>query len=137
MRDIPKRVRLLHGLVAVALLFSLLGTPLTSQPALADHTPDPTGVALVGSLQSELGCPGDWQPECVASELTYDANDTVWQGSFSVPAGSWAYKAALNDSWAENYGANAQANGADIPLNLASATSVKFYYDLDSCEFSG
>ena len=129
MRDMPKRARLLHGIVAIALLFSLLGTPLTSQPALADHTPDPTGVALVGSLQSELGCPGDWQPECVASELTYDANDTVWQGSFSVPAGSWAYKAALNDSWAENYGANAQANGADIPLNLVGATSVKFYYD--------
>jgi hypothetical protein len=39
------------------------------------------------------------------------------------------YKAALNDSWAENYGLNAQPNGANIPLNLAAPTSVKFYYD--------
>jgi hypothetical protein len=28
-------------------------------PARADHTPLPDTVALVGSLQSELGCPGD------------------------------------------------------------------------------
>ena len=129
MRDMPKRARLLHGLVAIALLFSLLGTPLSSQPALADHTPTPTGVALVGSLQSELGCPGDWQPECVASELAYDATDTVWQGAFSVPAGTYEYKVALNDSWDENYGANAQSGGANIALTLPNTTTVKFYYD--------
>lgn len=129
MRDVSKRTRLLYALVAFALLVSLFGTPLTSQPAFADHTPMPAGVALVGDLQSEVGCPGDWQPECVASELTNDANDDVWQGTVNLPAGAWKYKAALNDSWAENYGANAQANGADIPLNLATATSVKFYYD--------
>ena len=29
----------------------------------ADHTPLPGTVTLVGSLQSELGCPGDWQPD--------------------------------------------------------------------------
>ncbi|MCE7983451.1 MAG: pullulanase-type alpha-1,6-glucosidase [Caldilinea sp. CFX5] len=129
MRDMPKRARLLHGIVAIALLFSLLGMPLTSQPALADHTPTPTSVALVGSLQSEVGCPGDWQPECVTSELTYDATDMVWQGAFSVPAGNWEYKAALNDSWDENYGANAQPGGNNIALTLPNTTTVKFYYD--------
>ena len=60
--------------------------------------------------------------------LTMPADD-VWQGSFSVPAGSYEYKAALNDTWTENYGANAQPNGANIPLNLGAGTSVKFYYD--------
>ena len=29
----------------------------------------------------------------------------VWQGTFSVPAGGWQYKAALNNAWDENYGA--------------------------------
>jgi glucoamylase len=48
---------------------------------------------------------------------------------FSVPAGDWEYKAALNDSWDENYGANAQLNGDNIPLHLADPTDVKFYYD--------
>ena len=50
-------------LAAVVLSLPLLAT-LTPAPALADHTAVPGTVALVGSLQSELGCPGDWQPEC-------------------------------------------------------------------------
>ncbi len=97
--------------------------------ALADHTPDPSGVAIVGSLQSELGCPGDWQPECAETEIGYDADDNVWQGVFNVPAGAWVYKAALNDSWDENYGAGAVFDGPNIPLFLELDTDVKFYYD--------
>ncbi len=73
-------------------------------PAEADHTADPVSVAIVGSLQSELGCSGDWQPDCAVTELTFDAGDDVWQGTFSLPAGSWEYKVALNDSWDEAYG---------------------------------
>jgi len=112
--------------VSILVLFTQVVSPI---PALADHTPDPAGVAVVGSLQSELGCPGDWQPECVNSELGYDANDDVWQTVFTVPAGNWEYKTALNDSWDENYGANAAPGGANIALNLGAETSVKFYYD--------
>jgi glucoamylase len=100
--------------------------------ATASHTPAPSSVTIAGSLQSELGCPGDWQPECAATHLSYDAGDDVWQGTFSLPAGSFEYKAALDDSWDENYGRNAQANGANIPLDLASGASVKFYYDHES-----
>jgi glucoamylase len=100
--------------------------------ATASHTPAPSSVTIAGSLQSELGCPGDWQAECAATHLTYDAGDDVWQGTFSLPASSFEYKAALNDSWNENYGRNAQANGANIPLDLASGASVKFYYDHES-----
>jgi len=89
----------------------------------------PTAVTIAGDLQSELGCPGDWQADCAATHLTYDASDDVWQGTFTVPAGSWQYKAPLNNSWDENYGLHAQRNGDNIPLSLASPTSVKFYYD--------
>ncbi|MFN7967044.1 MAG: pullulanase-type alpha-1,6-glucosidase [Acidobacteriota bacterium] len=88
----------------------------------------PASVTIAGSLQSELGCPGDWDPSCATTHLDYDANDGVWQKSFDVPAGNYEYKAALNDSWDENYGANAQRNGGNIALNLAASTSVKFYY---------
>ena len=111
------------------LLFLLGLTPGASPLALADHTPPPTAVTIAGSLQSELGCPGDWQPECAVTHLAYDAADYVWQGTFNVPAGDWEYKAALNGRWDENYGQNATAGGANIPLSLAEATSVKFYYD--------
>lgn len=53
----------------------------------------------------------------------------MWQGNFSVPAGAWQYNAAINDSWTENYGANGTANGANIPITLAAARAVKFYFD--------
>ena len=38
-------------------------------------------VALVGDLQSELGCPGDWQPECAATELAPTGTDGVFDVS--------------------------------------------------------
>ena len=86
-------------------------------------------MTVAGSLQSELGCPGDWQPECATTHLGFDAEDTVWQGVFAIPAGSWEYKGAINDSWDENYGANAMENGSNIGLALGAPTDVKFYYD--------
>jgi hypothetical protein len=89
----------------------------------------PTNVTIAGDLQSELGCAGDWDPACPATHLTYDANDDVWQGSWTLPAGNWQYKAAINDSWTENYGLHAIQGGANIPLALSATTTVKFYYD--------
>src|SRR5215210_1307555 len=97
--------------------------------ANASHTPTPASVGLPGSFDSELGCSGDWQPDCTATRLAFDAEDRVWQATFDVPAGSWEYKAALNGAWDENYGTNAQQNGTNIGLSLADATPVKFYYD--------
>jgi len=92
-------------------------------------TAAPTSVTIAGSFQSEVGCAGDWDPTCAATHLIFDANDVVWQDTFDIPAGSYEYKAALNDSWDVNYGINATQDGANIPLALASNTSVKFYYD--------
>lgn len=113
---------------ARALLIPIVGAILgVSAPIAGASTP--TSVTVVGSLQSELGCPGDWDPACIATHLAFDAGDSVWQGTFSVPAGAHEYKAALNDSWDENYGVNAQLGGANISLNLGATTSVKFYYD--------
>lgn len=102
---------------------------LLAPPAKAAHTPFPASVTAAGSFQSELGCPGDWQPECATTHLAYDAEDTVWQGTWALPAGSWEFKAALDAGWDENYGANAERNGANVPLSLAADATVKFYYD--------
>src|SRR5215475_2593516 len=117
-----RRLALLSVLVVLAGAASAGG-------ANTGNTPNPTSVTVAGSLQSELGCPGDWQPDCATTHLAYDASDDVWQGTFMVPAGSWEYKAPLNNAWDENYGLHAVRDGANIPLNLAAATSVKFYYD--------
>ena len=127
LRNYQKRCVLLIGILALG--FSLYLLAHKTERAQASHTPGPTSVTIAGSFQSELGCPGDWQADCGNTSLVYEASDDVWQGTFSVPAGGWEYKAALNNSWDENYGANAQQNGANINLNLAAETSVKFYYD--------
>ena len=118
--------RLRSVLIAAILVASLL--PATS--ALASHTPIPTSVTVAGSLQSEAGCPDDWDPACATTHLAFDADDDVWQGTFNnLPVGNYEYKAPLNDAWTENYGLHAVLDGANIPLNLPSVTSVKFYYD--------
>ena len=90
-----------RSLFAVACLCVLVLVPVAG----GSHTPAPTSVGLPGSFGDELGCPGDWQPDCSVTQLAFDAEDRVWQGAFDVPAGSWEYKAALNGSWDENYGA--------------------------------
>ena len=138
------RTRVMHWLALVAILASaLLGALPPQQPVLAapaarpvaDHTANPTSVTIVGDLQNELGCTGDapnfgdWRPDCANMILDYDAEDDVWQKTFTLPTGGFQYKAALNGGWDENYGANAQPNGSNIALNLAAQTAVKFYYD--------
>jgi hypothetical protein len=122
------RVRSLLGRRATA----VAGVALTALLWASDGYAAPSSVTLVGSLQSEMGCPGDWQPDCAATHLAFDAADDVWQGTFALPAGAWEYKVALDNDWAENYGANAQANGPNIALNLAADASVKFYFDYKS-----
>ena len=125
--------RVLSALFALSLFLPTL--PMATQPARAGSlagpaaTPAPSSVTIAGDLQSELGCAGDWQPDCAATHLAYDATDDVWQGTWTLPAGNYQYKAALNNSWDENYGLHAQLNGGNIPVNVPASTPVKFYYD--------
>jgi Pullulanase X25 domain len=65
-----------------------VATAVVPAAARADHTPAPSAVTVVGNLQDELGCLGDWDPGCADTGLTYDAGDDAWQATFTVPAGS-------------------------------------------------
>ncbi|HEY3312100.1 MAG TPA: alpha-amylase family glycosyl hydrolase [Anaerolineales bacterium] len=129
MKTIKSFARIPHLLGNLVLICSLMVAFLPGGSVALAATPNPTSVTIAGDLQSELGCGGDWDPGCAATHLTYDPADDVWQGSFSVPAGAWQYKAALNNSWDENYGLHAVPGGDNIALNLASSQTVKFYYD--------
>jgi len=96
-----------------------------SQVARAEAAPT---VALVGSLQNEIGCDDDWQPSCEASELVPTGADGVWAAEFELPAGEYDYKVALNDTWDEAYGLD---GGADnIPLTIAGDAMLRFTFDL-------
>jgi len=120
------------SLIVLLALFLSLG-PLNI--TYAAQTTPPEKVVIAGTLQSELGCSGDWQPDCDKTALKYDAQADVWTGTFEVqPTNDQdgkgpRYKAALNGSWGENYGRQAQQGGADIPLVVDKPTPVKFYYD--------
>lgn len=114
---------------AVLLVSVVLAAFSPLQPAQAQDTPPPETVTIPGTIQSKLGCSGDWQPDCDKTFLTYDEGDDVWQGEFDIPAGNYEYKVALNKSWSENYGLNAKRDGPNIALALAAQAKVKFYYD--------
>lgn len=94
-----------------------------------DVSTAPETVTVAGTVQSVLGCPGDWQPECEDTQLIFDEADGIWRGSFDLPAGSYEYKAALNGSWDDNFGLGAEYYGPNIPLVLEEDTTVEFFYD--------
>ena len=111
------------GLRVAAGLACLVALVVGAPAARANHTPVPGTVALVGSLQSELGCPGDWQPECPQTRLQPVAGSPgVFRATFDVPAGSYEYKVALNNSLDENYGAGGVPGGANIADHRARRT---------------
>jgi glycosidase len=90
----------------------------------------PSSVTLVGDLQSELGCPGDWQPDCATTHMT-PGTDGIYRFTGSLPGGAYQYKVALNDSWDVNYGAHGVPGGDNITLT-APGGSVRWYFDPDS-----
>src|SRR3954454_22110502 len=121
----PTRVRTGALIWLMACVLTVCAGPVAARARAAA----PSAVTLVGALQTELGCPGDWQPECAQTHLDPVAGSPgVWRKTFDVPAGSYEYKVAINNSFAENYGADGQPGGANIPITAAGG-AVTFTYD--------
>lgn len=112
-------------LAATAALMSGGAATLPAAPASAA----PASVSLPGTFDSEIGCPGDWQPACTQAQMSPRA-DGKWTAAFTVPGGSYTYKIAVNGSWTENYGAGGVPGGSDIPMTVPAAGQlVTFVYD--------
>jgi pullulanase-type alpha-1,6-glucosidase len=128
------RKNILHILVICAIMAASFLSVFASA-VQAQATPDPDSVNIPGTHQDELGCSGEWQPDCENTKLVYDLEDDVWQATYEIQPANDAdkkgarYKAALNGGWGENYGLNASAGGSDLPLLVTAPTQVKFYYD--------
>jgi len=105
-----------------ALFFSLL---FTAHCAIAQM--GVTSVTIAGDLQQSQGCANNWDPSCSNTLLSYDRYSDIWKGAFSIPAGSYNYKAALDGNWNVSYGLN--TGGNNIPLSLPAQATVSFYYD--------
>ena len=110
-------------LAAVRLLPLVLLLALIVGPSAATA---PSSVTLAGSLQSELGCSGDWQADCAATDLA--AYGDVFARKFTLPAGSYEYKVTINHSWDENYGAGGAPGGANVAI-ATTGSDVWFAFD--------
>lgn len=89
--------------------------------------PDIDLVTVPGSHNGEMGCAGDWTPDCEAARLIL-ADDGTYTGTFELPAGSYEFKVALNGSWAENYGADGVRDGANVAYSTGGGP-VTFTWD--------
>ena len=130
-RPTPSPTRAPAAALAALVAASTLVVPVAAAgPAAADHTDLPQSVTLVGSLQDELGCESDWRPACEATGLrpVDGPGSTTYDAVFTVPAGSYELKVALDGSWEESYGGGGDGS-ANLPLHLEHAASLRFSYD--------
>ncbi|MBE2271022.1 MAG: extracellular solute-binding protein [Anaerolinea sp.] len=91
-------------------------------------------VTAPGDYQDEIGCEGDWQPNCLRSLLQDADGDGVYSFSTTaLPAGDYQVKAALNMTWDVNYGADGARDGANITFTVpADNAEVIFSFDSTS-----
>ncbi|MEJ5866964.1 alpha-amylase family glycosyl hydrolase [Pseudokineococcus sp. 5B2Z-1] len=96
--------------------------------AVEESVEQPGAVSVPGDLNSEMGCPGDWQPDCDAAQMTYDAETGRWRLTVDLPPGQYSYKVAIDRAWTENYGAGGVPDGPNITLDHPGGP-VTFVYD--------
>ncbi|MGC1207425.1 MAG: alpha-amylase family glycosyl hydrolase [Ornithinimicrobium sp.] len=122
----------IDGNVSAASSYGIVGEPTTGGggggTGPVGPVEQPENVSVPGDHNSEMGCPGDWQPDCDQAQLSLDAKDMIWKGSYDIPAGNYAFKAAINKSWDENYGAGGVSDGGNIGY-AAPGGQVTYYYD--------
>ncbi|MDX1665039.1 MAG: alpha amylase N-terminal ig-like domain-containing protein [Candidatus Promineifilaceae bacterium] len=81
---------------------------------------------VAGNFQSTFGG-NDWDPANLRTMMWQESpgsDNYIFRAI--IPAGSWEYKVALDEDWAESYPAN------NVSLNLAAPTEVTFMYNCDT-----
>ncbi|MGL5911042.1 MAG: alpha-amylase family glycosyl hydrolase, partial [Phycicoccus sp.] len=107
---------------------SVVEPPSSTVPENGDPpATQPGAVSVPGTHNSEMGCSADWQPDCTQAQLALDADDQIWKKTFTLTPGGYGYKAALNGTWTENYGAGGIREGANIDYETDG--TVTFFYD--------
>ncbi len=107
----------------------VVAPPKRTVPEIGDPVTQPSAVSVPGTHNSEMGCPvalgvsGDWAPDCDQAQLALDTNDQIWKKTFTLPAGPYAYKAAINRSWTESYGRGGGTDNIDYETDGTRAPS--------------
>ncbi|HLF74641.1 MAG TPA: alpha-amylase family glycosyl hydrolase [Anaerolineales bacterium] len=71
-----------------------------------------------GSFNTEIGCAGDWQPECLRTFMSDVDGDGIFTFiTEAIPSGDYEFKIATNESWNNpNYGLGGGL--ANVPFNV-------------------
>lgn len=87
-------------------------------------------VTLAANFQSELGCPGDFQPSCLRTWLQDPNGDGIYTFTTDqLPVGFNSLKVTVGQSFDENYGPNGIRNGPNIDFTVPSAgTPITFEF---------
>ena len=102
---------------AASTFASVGGAPSTGSSSPRPGPGEDLFVTVPGSHNSEMGCPGDWQPDCEAP--ADKGPDGIYSGTFSPAGGSYEYKVAIGGTWDVNYGAGGVAGGANVAYTVA------------------
>ncbi|MBT2534387.1 alpha-amylase [Arthrobacter sp. ISL-48] len=122
--DLPDGTKVQYRATMSGTGFNVVSQPRTVTVGAA---PQPDSVTVAGSLNLQMGC-AEWDPACPQARMTLDPADNIWRLTVAMPAGHYEYKAALNGSWDENYGADGVLNGNNIVLDHPGGP-VTFRYD--------
>ncbi|MHA7270728.1 pullulanase X25 domain-containing protein [Arthrobacter sp. HLT1-20] len=99
-----------------------------NQESGVEHQEQPATVALAGDFGTTLGAVENWDPSHNAVQMKLDAKQGTWKLTADLPAGQYSYKAVVNGSWDENYGAFGINDGANHEFAHAGGP-VTFHYD--------
>lgn len=110
------------------------GAPAAAAPAAAtapatsvETIEQPEAVAVAGDFNILLGAPANWAPQYDEAQMELDLVDQLWKMAAELPAGSYAFKIALNRSWDENYGAFGAFDGPNHEVRHSGGPLVIHY----------
>ena len=102
---------------------------ITSSP----YTGVPQGgksISLIGSFQSEIGCPNDNDIGCDNPALVQNSETGIWEGSFTFPPGCYTYRVKeMSGCDFIFYGKDGVAGSENIELYIPSNDEVSFKYN--------
>ncbi len=88
-------------------------------------------IVAVGDWQQEIGCSGDWAPDCLRGWMTDPDNDGTYTfETTDIPTGNWEGKGATGESWSNpNFpGSNllftVPAGGGRVVFSFVDATDT-------------
>ncbi len=85
-------------------------------------------VNLPGSWQAAAGFACEWKPDCADTAMEL-GEDGLYKATFTIPAGDYEVKVALDGGWDTNYGADGVAGGDNITFTVPADGEVTFIWD--------